>query len=160
MKKLILADNHFQHKNIIKYESRPYLSVDDMDLDMIYKWNSVANYDDIVYNLGDIALANMDFLTWLSYQLHGEIHLIKGNHDRKSNAQYQSLGWKVYNKPIILWKDRVILSHRKLDVGNKWLNIHGHTHSKTVNDKNHFCVSVEHINYTPIDLDELIRSLR
>jgi calcineurin-like phosphoesterase family protein len=160
MKRLAIADNHFQHFNIIAYESRPYFSVEEMDLDMIEKWNSVVHPDDIVFHLGDIALANIDYLIWLSYQLHGEIHLVKGNHDKKSNTQYQTLGWKTYNKPIVWFKENVVLSHRPQIVDAHWLNIHGHTHSKGENDKNHYCVSVENINYTPVDLDELIRSLR
>lgn len=160
MRRLVIADNHWQHKNILKYEPRPYESVDDMDIDMILQWNEVVLKDDKVFHLGDIALANAEFLVWLSYQLHGEINLIKGNHDRKSNVFYQSLGWKVYNRPIVFWNEKIVLSHARQVVDKGWLNIHGHSHSHGEDDKEHYCVSVEKVGYKPIDLDQLIEELR
>jgi calcineurin-like phosphoesterase family protein len=166
----ILADNHFNHERILEYEHRPYLTVEDMDVDMIFRWNGVVKPEDKVYYLGDFALVNVDeqprkdfkeYVCWLARQLYGEINLIKGNHDRFSNTFYQTeLGWYVFNKPIIWRKPKIILSHRKQDVEVGWLNLHGHSHSKGVNDKQHYCVSVENINYTPVDLDELIKKLK
>jgi calcineurin-like phosphoesterase family protein len=158
--KFVTADNHFDHFNIIRYESRPYSSTEEMNLDMIEKWNSVVSPEDEVYNLGDIALAKTEFIVWLSYQLVGKIYLVKGNHDKKSNTFYQSLGWTVFNKPIV-WHDRkVVLSHARKPVDPGWINIHGHSHSKGVNDKSHYCVSVENTNYTPINLNDLIKEMK
>jgi calcineurin-like phosphoesterase family protein len=41
------------------------------------------------------------------------------------------------------------LEHKKL------LNVHGHIHEKKSPSKNHKNVSVEQINYTPINIEEL-----
>lgn len=160
MKRWAIADPHWQHKNILKYENRPFDSVDDMDLEMIIRWNSVVEPDHKVFCLGDIALASADWILWLSYQLRGELILIRGNHDRKSVTFYQSCGWQVFDRPMVWFEDKVVLSHARQDVTRGWLNIHGHSHSKGVDDDQHVCVSVENVNYTPVDLDELILKAR
>ena len=35
-----IADTHFSEENIMKYENRPFASVDDMDEQMIERWNA------------------------------------------------------------------------------------------------------------------------
>ena len=54
----IIADHHFHHENIIKYCNRPFKSAEEMNSYMIHKWNSVVSEKDIVYHLGDFALAS------------------------------------------------------------------------------------------------------
>ena len=56
----ITSDQHFFHKNIIDYENRPYSSVEEMNEDLITKWNSVVSNEDTVFCLGDFALSNKD----------------------------------------------------------------------------------------------------
>ena len=51
------SDHHFYHSNIIKYCQRPFHSVEEMNEEMIRRWNSVVGVDDTVYYLGDFSLA-------------------------------------------------------------------------------------------------------
>ena len=51
------SDLHFGHKNIIKYENRPWLSVKEMDQGLIDRWNSRVKNRDLVYILGDFTLS-------------------------------------------------------------------------------------------------------
>ena len=37
-------------------------------------------------------------------------------------------------------------------------NVHGHIHDRVYGDNKHVCVSVEHTNYTPVLLSELLIS--
>ena len=53
-KNFYIADLHFGHKNIIRYDNRQFASVDEMDNTLIKNWNSVVSNDDTVYILGDI----------------------------------------------------------------------------------------------------------
>lgn len=77
------ADTHFGHQGLILNGWRPgYDSVDEMDDDLISRWNAVVKRDDIVWHLGDFALGPEQPAMDILAQLNGEIHLIVGNHDR------------------------------------------------------------------------------
>ena len=75
------ADTHFCHSNIIKYCKRPFGTVQEMDHTMIARWNTLVRPDDIVYHLGDFALASIPVMQEIRKSLNGRITLLKGNHD-------------------------------------------------------------------------------
>lgn len=79
--KLYISDLHFSHKNIIKYDNRPYFTVSEMNKDLIEKWNNKVKDDDIVYILGDISWDTVENTIYIFQQLKGNKVLIKGNHD-------------------------------------------------------------------------------
>ena len=79
-----ISDNHFGHKNIIKYDNRPFNSVEDMDEVMIDRWNSVVGDDDTVYILGDFSWYKEEKTLEILNRLSGRKVLIKGNHDHIS----------------------------------------------------------------------------
>jgi calcineurin-like phosphoesterase family protein len=60
MKRFIISDMHFGHKNIIKYENRPFASVGEMDDLIIQKWNNSVKNDDIIFVLGDVSFYNQE----------------------------------------------------------------------------------------------------
>jgi calcineurin-like phosphoesterase family protein len=75
------SDHHFGHKNIIEFSKRPFASVDEMNVEMIKRWNEKVRQDDIVYHVGDFALMSPGKLRQLRSQLNGRICLITGNHE-------------------------------------------------------------------------------
>lgn len=79
--KYFTSDLHFGHKNIIKYEDRPFSSVEEMDEFLIYKWNSKVGKNDEVYILGDFGFVSGTRANELLDRLNGKKFLIKGNHD-------------------------------------------------------------------------------
>lgn len=164
--RFIISDPHFNHANIIKYESRPFLSVEVMNKCMIERWNSVVSDQDKVYVDGDFGFGSKEEMAKILSQLKGHKHLIMGNHDRhKRPSWWREVGFKeVYAHPIIIDKF-VILSHEPVHIdGDYYVNIHGHVHSGSrragKDDKKHFNVSVEVLDYRPLNLDKLISSIR
>lgn len=152
----LIADPHFGDDRIRKYENRPFSSAQEMDDALIANWNAVVDDTDTVYVLGDFGADGCE--AEVLAQLKGRKLLVKGNHDTKSNRQYRSFGFdEVYDYPIIVdgfW----ILSHDALYVNTNmpYANLFGHVHnSPVVKDysKQHYCVSVERIDYTPIAFD-------
>ena len=49
------SDLHFGHKNIIRYDHRPFSSVQEMDAELIRRWNNKVKDEDLVYILGDVS---------------------------------------------------------------------------------------------------------
>ena len=81
-KTFFTSDHHFGHANILRYcpTTRPYRSVDDMNVDYWAKWNEVVGPDDTVWYLGDFSLKFTQIEAWLP-QLNGHKKMLLGNHD-------------------------------------------------------------------------------
>ena len=62
MKKWFITDTHFSHANIIRYASRPYANVEEMDENLINNWNQCVDIDDQVFFLGDFGLGEVNHL--------------------------------------------------------------------------------------------------
>lgn len=157
-----ISDTHFSHSNIIKYCNRPFNNVDIMNETLIKNWNNIVNKNDIVFHLGDFTI-DYDNLEELVKKLNGKIYLIRGNHEGKSIKFYNEIGLEVLPSKTRLDEYKFILSHKPLDnnlIPDDYINIHGHIHNNTLDSKfnsdNHYCVSIEKINYTPISLDVLL----
>ena len=132
-----------------------------MDEALITNWNNVVDNQDIVYFLGDFALCSKERMIEIGQQLKGYKILIYGNHDKKSVGVFKKVGFsEVYKQPIEI--DNIIFSHAKIpynDLKIDQINIHGHSHSKCGSElfgRTYKCVSVENINYTPIELNKVI----
>lgn len=74
------SDQHFWHNNVIKYCGRPHATVEDMNEDLVNKWNSVVKPEDTVYILGDFSLAFRPVEIY-PHRLNGTKYLVPGNHD-------------------------------------------------------------------------------
>ena len=79
---LYIADTHFGHENIIRFDNRPFANVEMMKNDMIERWNKKAGKNDTVYILGDFCWKNVNPLE-MGAELNGRKVLITGNHDRE-----------------------------------------------------------------------------
>ncbi len=84
----LISDTHFNHKNIIGYENRPFDSVEEMNQQLIANWNKMISNKDTIYHLGDFASGNYDEVKTIADQLNGYKILIKGNHDRNHSKSW------------------------------------------------------------------------
>jgi len=151
-----IADLHLGHENICTYEGHNRgnpESLDQHDDWIMYQWNSVVRKQDLVWVLGDVAFSH-EGLHKLK-RMNGSKHLILGNHDTFTNKRYYEYFNKIHGfmKYKGMW-----LSHAPIHPGslrNK-KNIHGHTHANKPNDDRYICVSVEHLNGLPLNLDQIL----
>lgn len=173
MSTFLVSDTHWGHQGMVKFlredgsKLRPWETTDEMDEAMIDNWNKVVGPKDKVYHLGDVVI-NRKALKTLA-RLNGDKVLIKGNHDIFRLEEYTP-----YFRDIRGFGhfDGFALTHIPIhpDSLSRWTgNIHGHLHANrvmresavTINglghiissfqvDKRYLCVSMEHINYTPI----------
>lgn len=153
-----ISDMHFGHRNIIKYENRPFKNIKEMDASIIENWNSVVKKDDKVFVLGDISFYNKEKTAEIIYSLNGYKILILGNHDNERSLHWwKSVGFdEVINYPII-YDGFYMLSHEPMYLNENmpYMNIHGHIHNLKYESKQFFNVSVECIDYTPISFEKI-----
>lgn len=161
----VTSDTHFGHANIIKYCDRPFRSTEEMDKELIKRWNSVVKSDDIVYHLGDFGFGSRERIKELRRQLNGRIYLILGNHDRYPISFYYEAGFnRVYDRPILI-QGFYLLSHAPIELLNKeipFANIYGHVHDDGRYKDfggNSACVCVERTDYYPIKLEEVQKKI-
>ena len=163
MKTFLISDTHFGHANILTFKNqdgtnlRPFSSLEEMNETLINNWNSVVSNEDKVYHLGDV-LFTKKWLDLILPRLNGTKVLIKGNHDNLKLSQYQQYFKDVRAYHVL---DKFLLSHIPVhpESVSRWtVNIHGHLHNNVLQDDRYLNVSVERINYTPVDF-EYIRSL-
>jgi len=161
----VIADTHFGHKNIIDYADRPFKDVQEMNDEMIYRWNKTVLPGDQIYILGDFALTDKATLENILGVLNGRKFLIVGNHDKGIHQKlWFSMGIELISPFPIIIDQFFILSHEPMYINNHmpYANIYGHVHSDaTYKDvtKQSFCACVERINYTPICLGEIKRRM-
>ena len=56
--KYYISDLHIGHQNCIKFDQRPFSTLEEMHDTIVKNWNSVVKKDDDVYILGDYAWRN------------------------------------------------------------------------------------------------------
>jgi len=170
----LISDTHFFHSNILKFtddngeliRGKLFDTVEQMNECMLDNWNSVVKPGDIVYHLGDVMMGNKEEFKKYWKQLNGSKRLIVGNHD--------DIKWMAQNElfaKIHMWRMftefGLLLTHVPIhesglrrgaptdETAPMLLNIHGHIHQNPSPTEHHRCVCVEHINYTPINIEEL-----
>ena len=120
------SDSHYYHTNILKYcPNRTYSTVEEMNEDLVNRWNSVVSPDDTVYFLGDFSLAFRP-VELFTKRLNGHKHLIAGNHDFVHNSHKKSR--TLENKTIWFkkyldngWES--VQQCLELDIGDKIINL-------------------------------------
>ena len=80
---LFISDLHFGHGNIIKFDGRPFETLEEMEETLIENWNKAVNKGDTVYILGDFHWSRKpEEVLAILKRLNGDKRLIKGNHDQ------------------------------------------------------------------------------
>ena len=178
------SDLHFGHENVIRFDNRPFASVEEMDAELIRRWNVKVGRGDLVYVLGDMIwkTKNDEALNIIN-SLNGQIILIKGNHDRflsNAKAKNELAAVKDYDDICVTLEDgttrRCVLSHYFIPMynGHRYQGIHLHGHSHFTDEADFeidlaeqlnkqgirneiYNVGCMYWNYEPVTLDEILR---
>ena len=138
------SDLHLCHKKKFLYGSRGFTCVEDMNNEIIKRWNALITDEDEVYILGDSILSDTEGGIEILKLLKGKKYYVYGNHDtddritalKTAFPEMTFLGWSHMLK---IGKRRFYLSHfpsitRTIDDNpNKQgiINLYGHTHQDT-----------------------------
>lgn len=173
----VISDTHFGHAKIMTFKGndqqfiRPgFQDIEEHDEHIIEKWNSVVGNDDTVWHLGDLTFkkATMDAIM---PRLNGKRkHLLLGNHDNLEPRHYEKHFYTVgswatsrdvgVDFPFVMCHyplHKQAFNYRK---GNPQWCIHGHLHEKLVKEAGYINVCCEHVNYTPVNIDELVKRMK
>lgn len=146
-----LGDLHLDHKAICKYRTG-FKSVDEHNSVVKDNYHKVVTKRDKVFFMGDVAFSKEsleDVRTWVGEKKV----LICGNHDLDHHSMKDLC--EVFDEVYSLVKYKEFwLSHCPIhpnELRGK-MNIHGHVHQNSIDDRRYFNASMENIGYTPIDL--------
>jgi calcineurin-like phosphoesterase family protein len=131
------SDMHFNHPGIAVHcpRTRKYKTLDEMNAWLIGLWNKRVTNGDRVFLLGDFAFGSKDgwSLEEVFFQLNGQIHLVRGNHDFQNPAVLK-LPWETQTD-LVTVKDNgmhAVCCHYPLETWDKAsrgrLMLHGHSH--------------------------------
>jgi len=173
----LVSDTHFGHAGVCRFlredgtKLRPWDNPEEMDEEMVKRWNDTVRPNDKVYHLGDVVI-NRKALKTLG-RLNGEKVLIKGNHDIFKLSDYLPYFKDIRGYHVM---NGMILSHVPVhpeSIARFGTNIHGHLHANRVKmkvqfphketeiiDPRYFNVSVEQIDFTPILFEQAIIKIK
>ena len=173
----LVSDTHFGHAGVCHFthpddataKLRPWTDPDEMDEEMIRRWNDRVRSTDKVYHLGDVVI-NRKALKTL-HRLNGDKVLIRGNHDIFPDVEYREYFRELRAYHVM---NGMILSHIPIhpeSLGRFGVNIHGHLHASRVKmepvgkygipviDPRYHCVCVEQTDFTPILFEDVIKRI-
>ena len=133
----LVSDTHFGHFGVCKFtrndgvtKLRPWDTPEEMDEEMVKRWNETVSPNDKVYHLGDVVI-NRKALKTL-HRLNGDKVLIRGNHDIFRDDEYREYFRELRAYHVM---NGMILSHIPIhteSLGRFGTNIHGHLHANRV----------------------------
>lgn len=131
----VIADLHLGHAKLAQV--RGFADVDAHDNAIVEAWNRVVRKRDTVYVLGDV------FRTERVPELAGVKKLAPGNHDNRAITIYAGLFSQVRAYFDV---HNCLLCHIPVHPSQfkRWsLNVHGHTHTRAMDDRRYVATSVE-----------------
>jgi calcineurin-like phosphoesterase family protein len=161
------SDTHFHHKAILKYTSRPFQDIEDMNEQLISRWNAKIHKDDTVIHTGDFSFGTVEEALQIFARLNGKIYLAKGNHDSSEKLKkipfeavgdvlqfrYNGKGFFASHFAHRVWED----SHYHT------YHIYGHSHGSLPDDPNSLSMDVGidcHPNCEPFSFEEVREKMK
>lgn len=162
----VTSDQHYFHRNILKYCNRPFNSIEEMNEILIENYNKLVKPNDIVYHLGDFCFAGLQQAESVFNRLNGQKILIEGNHDSDACFKLKWAWMKNYYE-LKTDKAKFVLFHYPMaswsGAYRNVIHLHGHCHHK-LGSKNLRRVDVgvdgPGYNYAPISIDYILELIK
>lgn len=172
--KFYTSDTHFGHARVIQYSKRPFASVEEMDDELIRRWNSIVRPKDEVYHLGDFAFAKPERIEDILKRLNGRKCLIIGNHDTVFLKYPELLEYLDRFTPMLEIYEQdsderkgakhIVLCHYGMRVWNKAhfgsFQFYGHSHGSLQGNSQSCDVGVDCWDYAPVTYKEIKQRLQ
>lgn len=148
------ADEHYGHHNTIKYNNRPFSSVEEMNETIINNHNKVINKNDLVIHAGDFTLRDKKYAESIIRKLTGKHIFLRGSHDRWLR---QSHAKDLYEKTIE--KQFIVVCHYAMRVWhrshyNSW-QLYGHSHGRLEPVGKQWDIGVDNNNFYPVSFEQI-----
>lgn len=139
-----ISDTHFFHNSVLKFDNRPFNTIEKMHQVMLERWNKKVKNEDIVYILGDFSWQCTDEAVDFLKQLRGRKRLIMGNHDfKKGTKKYRQIFENIKDKDEVTipgLSNKIFLFHHFVPFYPKHYYgsyaLYGHSHnSKECDDE-------------------------
>lgn len=173
------SDTHFFHSKVIGYCKRPFENAEEMNEELIARWNTVIPRDGIVFHLGDFCFGTQKNWEYILQRLKGRIYLVIGNHDIRHLTNDLVSGFEAVavQMRIKVDKQKILLNHYPFlsysgDNHGTW-QLFGHIHSHNRQSDvigsnrlgmllpNQYDVGVDNNEFTPVSyrqIEQLIKS--
>ncbi len=169
-----ISDPHFGHANVIGYSNRPFADVDEMDRELVARYQAVVQPHHTVLWLGDCFFCRPERAAEILAALPGRKILCRGNHDR-SAAAMSRMGFDLVVDSVTLhiaghtvrachfpYKGTSTAEVAPDDAEHPWptprhgeVLLHGHTHSPHRRRDRQIHLGVDAWDYRPVALREV-----
>lgn len=149
----VIADLHFGDTSLCAPGKRPFVTAHAMDEELVRRWNDIVSSGDTVYILGDVGRGRH---AETARRLNGCKHLVAGNGDDLISLARSNIFDTI---SVARWLPGALLTHIPVHPSQlraRSINVHGHTHTRSVGHDRHVCVSAELVAYTPVRLADLL----
>ena len=179
-----ISDLHLGHANCLKFDNRPFSSIEEQDEEIIKRWNQKVKSNDHVWILGDISWYNTKKTIEVFNRLNGIKHLCAGNHDSAllKSAEVRKLFIEITDYAELKFdKKGLVLCHYPIPCYKNhytgWYHFYGHVHvsreaplmeevQRKIRDElgmechmyNVGCM-MDYIDYVPRSFEEIIQAV-
>ena len=173
------SDLHLSHHQEFMYGPRGFANEKEMNEAILENWNSVVKPDDVVWNLGDMAMNDIETAVPYLKRMNGLQYWLLGNHDTDNKIERITNGCPnivvpptKYAKVDKINGMTIYMSHYPTLTANfddkhfsrHVIALHGHTHQQTnfLQPENPFLyhVGLDSHNCTPVHIDEVLADIR
>jgi len=169
----VTSDQHYGHGRVIESCARPFRDVAEMTEELVARHNDCVAPSDVVWHLGDFSFLRPLESASLLRRLHGEHHLVLGNHDR-SRSKMLEIGFASVQMvaQIVVRGVHVGMRHVPPDVDAPLADVRrvpsrfvqpvegavilcGHAHRAWVQRENVHNVGIDVREFAPVNIEEL-----